>query len=116
MKRGRKPQEVLPDPDEPIGHISTPIEDSDLEQVQTILSRHGVNLYKMNTPDNWWLLLLPHGTMKVRVRTPGMVATSTVRLPNGFYFHFEEAIFDRDKAYVRFPRISLEGGRQMYRG
>jgi hypothetical protein len=49
-----------------IGYIKTPIEDKDLKQTIAILKRHAVRMEKIPTPDNWWFLLLPDGTTKIK--------------------------------------------------
>ena len=107
MKRGRKPKSVnstLAIP-EPIGHITTPIEDEDLERVRAILKSHAVD---MGEAGNWWLLFLPRETVKVRKEMRGKVPISTVQLPDGFCFIYEEGLFDRDGTYVIPPRVFVE--------
>ena len=104
--RTRKSQMVIPETEQPIGHITTPIEDNAIEQVRTILIRHGIELHKIRTPDNWWLLLLPDGTIKVNMQAK--VPLSTVRLPDGFKFFFEEGIFYRDDTYATPPKIDVQ--------
>ena len=107
MKRGRKPRSVSSTPaiQEPIGHITTPIEDNDLERVRAILKRHAVDVGEAG---NWWLLFLPDGTVKVRKELRGKVPISTVRLPDGFSFIYEEGLFNRDGTYAIPPKVSIE--------
>jgi hypothetical protein len=102
MKRGPKPRPVMP---EPIGHITTPIEDEDLERVRAILKSHAVD---MGEAGNWWLLFLPRETVKVRKEMRGKVPISTVRLPDGFCFIYEESLSARDGTYIIPPRVFIE--------
>jgi len=110
MKRGRKPQlsKGAVEIKQPIGHLSAPIEDEDLERVQAILKRHAVDVRKTGSPDNWWLLLLPDGTLKTRKVKQGRVTISTIRVPDGFSFVFEEGIFKRNGTYATSPRVFIE--------
>ena len=112
MKRERESQylDSMLDIGEPIGHITTPIEDEDLQRVLTVLKRHGVDLRKIRSPDNWWLLLLPEGAVKTKKEVQGKVITSTIWLPNGFSFLLEEGIFNFDRNYAIPPKISVEEG------
>jgi hypothetical protein len=97
-----------------IGHITTPIEDKDLERVKTVLKSHGVIMHKIDSPDNWWLLLLPNGTTQTRRRDSDSPLSSekviiyTVRLPDGYCFLEQAAVFNADKSYVIFPRIFVD--------
>jgi hypothetical protein len=112
MKRRKKGQPVNSEPvTEPhIGHITTPIEDDDLERVKAILKRHGVIMHKIDSPDNWWLLLLPDGTTQTLKETQERVRIYTIRLPDGYCFYEQAAVFNPDKSYDTFPRIFLDEG------
>ena len=97
-----------------IGHITVPIEDEDLERVKTILKSHAVNMHKIESPDNWWLLLLPDGTTQTHCWDSGSplslekVTIYTVRLPDGYCFREQAAVFNYDKSYEIFPRIFID--------
>jgi hypothetical protein len=108
MKKGHKLQPIIPETEQHIGHITVPIENNDLEQVQTTLKCHSVNLRKINTPDNWWLLLLPDGTTQTKKEMQGRVTIYTIRLPDGYCFLEQAAIFNHDKSYDTFPRIFID--------
>jgi len=56
-----------PELEQHIGHISAPIEDNDVQQMQIILNHHNVYMRRSRSenPDNWWFLLLPDGTVKI---------------------------------------------------
>ena len=91
-----------------IGHITTPIEDTDLERVKTVLKSHGVIMHKIDSPDNWWLLLLPDGTTQTMKMQQEKVTIYTVRLPDGYSFFERAAVFSIDKSYEIFPRIFVD--------
>ena len=107
MKRRRKSQPInsLTDTGVPIWHITTPIESDDLERVQAILKRHAVDIREAG---NWLILFLPNGTVKVRKQPQGKVPISTVQLPDGFSFLYEEGLLDRDGTYITPPRVFIE--------
>jgi len=110
MKRGRKPQAVnlVLGTEQYIGHISAPIEDYELERVQTILKSHGVDLRKIRTPDDWWLLFFPDGTVKIGRQTQEKVLISVIRMPDGFSFLIAEGSFDCDGNYAIPPKVFVE--------
>jgi hypothetical protein len=95
-------------PEEYIGHITTPIEENNLECIQNVLKHHAVNMLKCRTDDNWWTLLLPDGTTKRKKERPGKMITYTIRLPDGFWFLLEAGILNRDGTYDIPPWIGLE--------
>ena len=98
--------EAIPEPH--IGHITVPIEDDDLERVKAILKSHAVILHKIESPDNWWLLLLPNGTTQTKKESREKVTIYTVRLPDGYCFLEQAAVFNYDKSYDTFPRIFVD--------
>jgi hypothetical protein len=110
VNRERKvqPVESAPESEEYIGHITTPIEDDELERIQAILKSHAVNMLECKTADNWWTLLLPNRTMKRKKEIQGKMITYTVRLPDGFAFLLEAGILNRDGTYDTPPSIVLE--------
>jgi hypothetical protein len=107
-KKKRQPANGGPITEPHIGHITTPIEDDDLEQVKLLLKRHGVIMHKINSPDNWWLLLLPDGTTQTMKEQHDKVTIYTVRLPDGYCFYEQAAVFNYDKSYEVFPRIFVD--------
>ena len=109
MKRGRKPQPFADTSkiEEPIGHISVPIEDNDLKQTHLILTQHGVRIRKSGSSDNWWLLLFPNGTIKTNKKTEHRLTSYTVRLPDGFCFLLQEGVFHRNGTYAIPPQIFI---------
>jgi hypothetical protein len=110
MKRKKKEQSTNSEPiTEPhIGHITTPIEDKDLERVKTILKSHAVIMHKIDSPDNWWLLLLPDGTTQTKKEQHEKVIIYTVHLPDGYSFLEQAAVFNQDKSYEIFPKIFVD--------
>jgi len=76
--------------------------------MQILLNPHDISMRKSRggNSDNWWFLLLPDGTVKIPIEKK--VKTYIIRLPDGFRFFLEDAIFKRNKAYARLPRIYLE--------
>jgi hypothetical protein len=110
MRRKKKRLSVNDEPvTEPhIGHITTPIEDNDLKRIKTVLKSHGVIMHKIDSPDNWWLLLLPDGTTQTKRVQREKVTIYTVRLPDGYCFFEQAAIFKSDKSYEIFPKIFVD--------
>jgi hypothetical protein len=110
MKNGRSTRlaESVPEPEQHIGHITAPLEDQEVQQIQAILAQRGGCMRKCQwiNPDQWWIIILPENTVKIPL--PNRVRTSAIRLADGFQFFLEEAIFTRDKSYARLPRIYFE--------
>ena len=95
-----------------IGHITTPIEDKDLERAKAILTRHAVSMHKIESPDNWWTLFLPAGTTKIKKEMQGAAVIYTIHLPDGYSFLYQAPVFKRDKSYRSFPMITVLQGEQ----
>jgi hypothetical protein len=110
MRRKKQEQLVNNEPvKEPhIGHITNPIEDNDLERVKTILGRHAVIMQKIESPDNWWLLLRAFGTTRTKKEQRGKVTIYTVGLPDGYCFGERAVVFKQDKSYEIFPKIFVD--------
>jgi hypothetical protein len=98
--------------EEPISHISLPIEDNDLERTQTTMERHGASVQKIRSPDNWWTIFFPDGTMKIRDPSYETITRHKVLFPDGFWFMFDQSILRRNGTYKQFPalHIDLSGG------
>jgi len=98
--------------EEPILHISLPIEDCDLERTQAAMARHGANMRKIRSPDNWWIIFFPDGTMKVRDPSYGEITRHKVLFSDGFWFLFDQGVLKRDGTYKQAPvlHIDLSGG------
>jgi hypothetical protein len=92
---------------QPIGHITTPIEDKDLERAKVIFTRHAVHMEKIRTPDNWWTLFLPDGTTKTKTGMRDKATIYTVQLPDGYCFLYRAPVFYRDKSYGSLPMITV---------
>jgi hypothetical protein len=110
MSRKKQEQLVNSEPvTEPhIGHITTPIADKEIERVKTILKRHAVIVQKIESPDNWWLLLRAFGTTRTKKAQRGKVTICTVGLPDGYSFRERAAVFNTDKSYETFPKIFVD--------
>jgi|SRR5579859_3054628 len=98
--------------EEPILHISLPIENGNLEYIRATLERHGASMRKIRTPDDWWIILFPDGTMKIRDPSYGESTMHKILFPDGFWFILDQGIMGRDGAYKRPPvvHIDLSGG------
>jgi hypothetical protein len=98
--------------EEPISHISLPVEDNDLERTQATMARHGASMHKIRSPDNWWTIFFPDGTMKIRDPSYEAVTRHKVLFPDGFWFMFDQSILRRNGMYKQFPvlHINLSGG------
>ena len=97
-----------PERGQQIGHITTPIEDNELERVKVMLKRHAVNMEKIPTPDNWWTLFLPDRTTKTKKEIRGRATLYTICLPDGYCFLYRAPVFNYDKSYDTFPMIMVE--------
>jgi hypothetical protein len=95
-----------------ISHMSIPIED--LERTRAMMERHGASMQKIRSPDNWWTIFFPDGTMKIRDRRYEESTRHKILFPDGFWFMFDQAIFRRDGTYQQFPvlHINLSGGEE----
>ena len=64
---------------------------------------------KIRTPDNWWLIFFPDGTMKVRDPES---TKHKVLFPDGFWFLFDQGVMGRDGIYKQLPvlYIDISGG------
>lgn len=100
--------------EEPISHISVPVEDSDLERARGAMERHGASMHKIRSPDNWWTIFFPDGTMKIRDPSFEAITRHKVLFPDGFWFMFDQSILRRDGTYKQFPvlHINLSGGEE----
>jgi len=98
--------------EEPISHMSLPIEDSDLERTRTTITKHGASMRKIRTPDNWWLIFFPDGTMKIRDPSYGENTKHKLLFPDGFWFLFNPGVMGRDGIYKQMPvlYIDISGG------
>lgn len=98
--------------EEPISHMSLPIEDCDLERTRTTMTRHGASIRKIRSPDNWWIILFPDKTLKIR--DPSYIESTRhkVLFPDGFWFLFDQGIMGRDGTYKQLPvlHIAFSGG------
>ena len=94
--------------EEPILHLSLPIEDCDLGRTRATMERHGASMRKIRTPDNWWIIFFPDGTMKIRDPSYGASAMHKVLFADGFWFLLDQGIMGRDGAYRRPPVLHLE--------
>jgi hypothetical protein len=67
---------------------------------------------KIRTPDNWWIIFFPDGTMKIRDSSYGESTMHKVLFADGFWFILDQGIMGRDGAYKRPPvlHIDLSGG------
>jgi hypothetical protein len=110
MRRKRTdPPTPESEPEQPqyIGFITTPIADRDLERTKRILTRHGVRLEKIPTPDNWWTLFLPDGSTKTKQEMEGEATRYIVQLPDGYCFGYRAPVFKHDKSYDTLPKITV---------
>ena len=106
MRRKRTPAAGSePEGGQQIGHITTPIEDDDLERVKVILKRHAVSMHKIKSPDNWWTLFLPDGTTQIKKEMRDKATLYTICLPDGYCFLYQAPVFNYDKSYDTFPMI-----------
>jgi hypothetical protein len=90
-----------------IGHLTLPIEDNILETVQATMKAHGATMQMAcETPDGWWIILLPAGTLKVH---NDLQATRryTIVFPDGFTILYDEPIRHRSGRFTP-PAISLD--------
>lgn len=94
--------------EEPILHLSLPIEDYDLERIRATMERHGASIRKIRTPDNWWLIFFPDGTMKIRDPAYGESTMHKVLFADGFWFMLDQGIMGRDGVYKRPPVLHLD--------
>jgi hypothetical protein len=94
--------------EEPILHVSLPIENGDLERIRATLERHGASMRKIRTPDNWWIILFPDGTMKIRDPAYGESAMHKVLFVDGFWFILDQGIMRRDGSYKRPPVLHID--------
>src|SRR5262249_52123363 len=90
-----------------IGHITTPIEDNEIERVKVILKRHAVSLHKIRSPDNWWTLFLPDRTRQIKKEMRDKATLYTICLPDGYCFLYQAPVFNYDKSYDTFPVITV---------
>ncbi len=90
-----------------IGFITTPIADNNLERVRVILARHAVRREKIRSPDNWYTLFLPDGTVKVKKEMEGIAIVYSIHLPDGYQFIYRSPVFNHDKTYHILPQITV---------
>jgi hypothetical protein len=94
--------------EESILYMSLPIEDSDLERTRAAMQRHGASMHKIRSPDNWWTIFFPDGTMKIRDPSYGESTMHKVLFPDGFWFFFDQGILGRDGIYKQPPTLHIE--------
>ena len=94
--------------EEPISHLSIPIEDNDLERTRAAMEAHGASMRKIRSPDNWWTIFFPDGTIKISDPSYGERVRHKVLFPDGFWFLFDEAIIRRDKTYKQMPILHID--------
>ncbi len=114
--RRKRTDESQTEQGQQIGHITTTVENKDLERVKVILTRHAVHLEKIRTPDNWWTLFLPDGTRQIKEETKEKVTFYTIRLPDGYSFLYRAPVFNFNKSYDILPMITVWGEEELENG
>jgi hypothetical protein len=92
---------------EVIGHLTLPIEEREVERVKATMEAHGATMSKLPTPDLYWTIWLPNGTLKIHDNQQPKGRYSLV-FPDGFCCVYIELPKRRDRLVKRPPELHLD--------
>jgi hypothetical protein len=90
-----------------IGHLTLPIEEHMVESVKATMKAHGATMSKFPTPDLYWSIWLPDGTMKIHDEDQPKGRFSLV-FPDGFRCVYIEPPRRRDRGVTLPPELLLD--------